>query len=635
MRIILLLSILLFTSQPVFLQAEQLSLNTFPESWSWTSVNTKSVQSQGHWVADRFRFADADHKYTTEDNASLTWEFSGSSLGIRLAGQNTSSYPGTGLPSHGKLSVYLDERFISTIYPAQSGREFVVANGLEDGKHHLKLVHHTDGNAAGVRIEGFFTADQPMGLLSMNVTAELQEYMNDVRFVVSQNGKVIRSTIGRNWLTGRASMLLPPDNTFDLQIEALGWASQRATTNRIRHDVPNTLPPIYLRRHPDTVQYRFRYPRLNNQAIRQPGEQFTARFLGFDTVIREVRLIRKNQQAVFSRVVRFQEDTNNAFYYDRQIDITLPENTPPGVYDLEIDIVGGRRTSTCRSPDSVIVRRNYPENPKFVTFGHLDTSGQYQAEYLRRIADMANIIGADMVLSSNSVNPAYISGALSSLTMPYLVNFGNHQVFGHHRWYGADLGAVTLGPKIMVLNYGLPWHEPVEPVLALLEQHRSKAIKVINAFEHNAPETLLDDYKVALIHDAHGPGDKLMKMGMTPTQRVGKANSESYRVVKFLDGKVTEATYNHHPTAPIPFERDQVSPLRIEKPEPTTAVVINDYQQAFDSAKVTFVVPNGTYSSTKGRIESVSISDDNNWAEIIVVVDVPGNTRTSVSIIHQ
>ncbi|MEC9096669.1 MAG: hypothetical protein VX776_08565, partial [Planctomycetota bacterium] len=238
MRIILLLSILLFTSQPVFLQAEQLSLNTFPESWSWTSVNTKSVQSQGHWIADRFRFADADHKYTTEDNASLTWEFSGSSLGIRLAGQNTSSYPGTGLPSHGKLSVYLDERFISTIYPAQSGREFVVANGLEDGKHHLKLVHHTDGDAAGVRIEGFFTANQPLGLLSMNVTAELQEYMNDVRFVISQNGKVIRSTIGRNWLTGRASILLPPDNTFDLQIEALGWVSQRATTNRIRHDVP-------------------------------------------------------------------------------------------------------------------------------------------------------------------------------------------------------------------------------------------------------------------------------------------------------------------------------------------------------------------------------------------------------------
>ena len=130
-----------------------------------------------------------------------------------------------------------------------------------------------------------------------------------------------------------------------------------------------------------------------------------------------------------------------------------------------------------------------------------------------------------MVLASNSVNAAYLSGALSNLQMPYLINFGNHQVYGHHRWYGPDLGGVNFGSNLFVLNYGLPWHEPIAPVIALLKKHRDASIKVINAFEHNAPAKVLDEFRIALIHDAHGPGDKLMEMGRTPTQRAGKSNS--------------------------------------------------------------------------------------------------------------
>lgn len=614
------------------LAAAPLSHQVFPDGCKWTSVNDTAVIAEGNWTQDRFRFADADHKYTTDDKASLNWSFSAASVAVRLAGQNTSSYPGTGLPAHGKLSVYLDGRLVKVIYPAQQGREFIVANNLEGESHELTLVHSIEAGAAGVRVEGFLTSDSPLGLFSLSVTAELQEYMNDVRFVISNNGSPIRSTIGRNWLTGNASMILPTGASFDVRIEAMGWSSESIKTPKIEPDELNTSSPIYLRRDPKTVSYRFRYPSLNNQAIRKSGESLTARFLGFDTKIDKVRLRRRNGNAVFTRVLPFREDKEAAFYYDRQIEISLPDDTPPGVYDLEVDIIGGRRTSTCRSPSSVVIVKRYPGNPRFVTFGHLDTSGQFQAEYVRRIARMANIIGADMVLASNSVNAAYLSGALSNLQMPYLINFGNHQVFGHHRWYGPDLGGVVFGPDLFVLNYGLPWHEPIKPVVALLEQHRSKRLKVINAFEHNAPNFLLNDYKIAMIHDAHGPGDKLMKMGSTPTQRVGKGNSVSFRIVEFNEGQVSSATYNHHPTAPIPFERDQQCPLRVERETPFKAIVINEYNQSFPRARITLLVPVNEYSVNNGSIQSISISDDGKLAEVIIAIDLSANSRISMEL---
>lgn len=630
---ILFIAMLLFGKTPI--HAETLNHRVFPEQWNWTSVHDQTVVTEGTWVDDRFRFADEAHKYTIDHDATLKWNFTGKAVVVRLAGQNTSSYPGTGLPAHGKLSVFLDGKLVDVIYPAQHGREFIVANDLPEGIHELELKHSAAPNSAGVRIEGFLTAQEPVGLLAIAITGELQEYLNDVRLVVTKDNKIIRSSIERNWLTGNSTIALPAKQSYQLRIEALGWTTQTHKTPTIEANSANNSPPIYLHRDPKTKIYRFRSPQLNNQAIRKPGEQFTARFLGFDTQIKEVRIQRQNSEATFTRVLPFKENKEKAFYYDRQIEVSLPGNTPPGVYDLEIDIIGGRRTSTCRSPSSVVIVSEYPINPRFVTFGHLDTSGQFQAEYLKRITSMANIIGADMVLASNSVNPAYISGALSNLQMPYVVNFGNHQVFGHHRWYGSDLGGVSFGPDIFVLNYGLPWHEPIEPVLAKLEQNRAKSIKVINAFEHNAPTSLLDDFKIALIHDAHGPGDKLMKMGNTPTQRVGKSNSISFRVVEFQNGKVINATYNGHPTAPIPFTREQESPLRINWKTPTEANVINDFEQAFKNAKVTFLVPKATYTTATGRIESTVFSDDGRFAEVTVAVDLNASSKTTITLLPE
>ena len=75
--------------------------------------------------------------------------------------------------------------------------------------------------------------------------------------------------------------------------------------------------------------------------------------------------------------------------------VSLPQDIPPGLYDLSIRVSGSRGDFTRQSPRSVYVVRDYPKDPVFMTFGHLDTQGQYQAEYERRLAEIANLIAPD------------------------------------------------------------------------------------------------------------------------------------------------------------------------------------------------------------------------------------------------
>ena len=92
--------------------------------------------------------------------------------------------------------------------------------------------------------------------------------------------------------------------------------------------------------------------------------------------------------------------------------MTIPADAPSGTYDLEITLVEQRGTHTLTSPRSVSVVQEFSRDPVFVAWGHLDTWGQYQAEYVERLAAIANVLAADMVLVANEGNPAYAAGAL-------------------------------------------------------------------------------------------------------------------------------------------------------------------------------------------------------------------------------
>ena len=602
------------------------------------AINKQRVKQVGNWYESRFRFAKTASLQTEEEKASMEFAFAGSGVAIRLGGHNVPAY---GPPNLGSLVVSVDGATRRTLTPRSLPREFVLARELSPGTHRVRIEHHTgDDDLGGCRIESFLTWNDPRGELRFHVSGDENTHLVDCRAILYRGDTIIRNGLVRNWMTGQCSLTgLPPGNDYLLEVRATGWATARTGKFSIAADKPTELTPIYLRRETATVTHRFRFPRLNQPAIHKPGATFRARFLGFNATIDEVKLTRQIGLAVISRVVPFEEDKSAAYYYDREVVVSLPGDMPPGTYDLTVRVTGGRRTGICRSPRSVFVVPEFPTEPVFVTFGHLDTSAQYQAEYLQRLVTVINVLAPDMVLCSNACNPAYVSGALAKLDMPYVINFGNHQFSGHEAWYGDPVGLIDCGPHVSVLNFGYPWHTNKSKAEALLASRPSTAIRVINAFEANAPLELLDEHEIRMIHDAHGIGKKVMDLGATPTRRIGKINSESFRVVRFRENQVESCTYNGHETAPIPYGRESAPPLSISysrlndgTQSSNSATVTNRLLEAYPNRRVTFVVPAGKYRVTNGRIESQIFSDDSHFHVLAVRVDIPADGSTTIKV---
>lgn len=604
----------------------------------WISaLDDQQIARTGTWAPSRFRFAAVESLQTVEDRAHLTLSFEGTGLSIRLGGHNVPAY---GPPNLGRLVIAIDGKFARTIRPLGTPREVVLAEGLTEGRHRVRVTHRINDKQFGCRIEGFRTWATPRGHLVFRLSGEHNAFLVDARAVLTRGKTVVRDVLVRNWLSGQCGLAgLPPGNDYSLAIQASGWTSQAIAPIQITAGKTHWHPPIYLQRRPETVIHRFRFPRLNQQAIRRPGGTFRARFLGFDTTINAVRLTRRVGPVTISRKVPFEEDLAAKYYYDREVVVTLPADMPVGLYDLSVDITGGRRTGTCRSPRSVHVVAAFPDDPVLVTFGHLDTSAQFQAEYLQRLADIANLVGADMVLSSNACNPAYVSGSLAHLQIPYVVNFGNHQFAGHEAWYGDPVGRIDFGPRISVLNFGHPWHTGTARADRLLGERPKATMKIVNGFEANAPVEFFNRHQVRMIHDGHGTGTKVMDVGTTPTRRIGKSNSISFRVVRFKENRVQTCTYNGHETAPVPFRRDEPSPVQAVFRVPNdgtrsenSVTISNRLKDDFPNGRVTFVVPSGKYTVTNARIESSTPGDDGRHVVLVARVDIPANGQVQVTI---
>ena len=605
----------------------------------WVSVTDEKVVSRsGQWQVARFRFAAKDHLLTTAAGAAIEFQFQGTGLALRLGNHAVPAY---GKPSLGQLRITVDDQQPTLITPQGTALEIIVARNLLAGNHQVKMVHQPAGMGTGCRIEAIRALKQPTGDLQFQVQGEENAFLVDVRAVLTRQNHTIRNTLARNWLNGHCQLVgLPPGDGYQLSVTAAGWQTVQSKPFRIHAGAVRQLPAIFLTRQDETRITSFRFPAMNQPAIRKPGMTFRARFLGFDTEIKTVTLTRRLGTATISRQVEFQEDRAAAFYYDREVSVQLPKDMPPGLYDLSVSVEGGRRTRVCKSPRSVFVVTEFPRNPVFVTFGHLDTSSQYQAEYLGRLANVINLLSPDLVLISNSVNPAYISGALSRLQVPYVINFGNHQFHGHEKWYGSPVGIIDYGPDLCILNFGRPWHVNRDQADAFLTARQQVSCKIINAFEHNAPvKTFLDKHRVNLIHDAHGIGTKVMEIGSTPTRRVGKINSESFRVIRFQGNRVTSCTYLDHETDPIPFAREAKQPLEVvylgavaEKGIVASAEVTNRLRESYPNCHVRFVLPRGDYQVVGGRLVSQVVADDGKHVVITAAVTLPAQQTVRLQI---
>jgi hypothetical protein len=287
-----------------------------------------------------------------------------------------------------------------------------------------------------------------------------------------------------------------------------------------------------------------------------------------------------------------------------------------------------------------VVVSKFPTDPVFVAFGHLDTWGQYQAEYLSRLVAIANVLAPDMVLSSTEANPAYAGGALYDLEVPFVINFGNHRGPEPGPWFGDPVGIVDFGSELAVLNFGRAWDTDTADAAKLLSTRHATRTKIINAFESNAPVSdFLDRHEISLIHYAHGPGPAVAKIGATPTVRVGKVNSESFRVIRFKDQRPISYTYRGHATAPIPFPRGGPAPIRIAYAPANdgthraiTARFENDLDEPFPNARAVFVLLRGSYGVSGGAMEHTVDSDDAQFTVVSVRFDLPAKGSGAITV---
>ena len=121
-----------------------------------------------------------------------------------------------------------------------------------------------------------------------------------------------------------------------------------------------------------------------------------------------------------------------------------------------------------------------------------------------------------------------------------------------------------------------------------------------------------------------------MEIGSTPTRRVGKINSESFRVIRFQGNRVTSCTYLDHETDPIPFGREAKQPLEVvylgavaAKGIVASAEVTNRLRESYSNCHVRFVLSRGDYQVVGGRLVSQVLADDGRHVVMTAAVTLP------------
>ncbi|MBI4622954.1 MAG: hypothetical protein HY736_06965 [Verrucomicrobia bacterium] len=605
----------------------------------WAANDSTRVERSGAWAWTSHRYAATHALATVEDGAALELGYNGRGL---ILGLDTLTPPNNyGPPELGLLEIFVDGVRTRTVRPRAEDREVVLLRSPGDEEHRVRLVHRRDGAGVGCRITGFRVLAAPSGDLAFIVSGGHNGAMIDLRATLTQGGQVVREALLRNWLTGQCRLAgLPPGDGYVLELRAMGWKTWRQEGISIRAGDETALPSVFLPREWDVPADSFKFPALGRPVVCGPQGTFRARFEAHNDEIRGTRLVRQQGPATISRACVFTEDKAAAYYYHREGVVTLPAGLPAGLYDLEVALANQRGPRTMVSRRCVVVVDRFPRDPVFMTFGHLDTWGQYQAEYLARLVVAANLLAPDMVLVSNEANPAYVAGALYGLEIPFVVNFGNHRGPEAGPWFGEPVGIVDFGPELSVLNFGRPWDAGTAEADHFLSARAGVPCKVINAFEPNAPvHEFLDRHRIALIHEAHGPGTVVAKIGATPTIRAGKSNSESFRIIRFKDHRPISYTYRSHAVAPIPFKREAPPPVRVVyEPEndgthaEVTARIENDLEEAFPDARLVFVLPRGDYQIEGGKRERAIVSDDRRFTVLSVRLDLPANGRRTVKV---
>ncbi len=600
------------------------------------------VHRHGEWqmLNDFPRNANKKVLRTSQPDARLSFTFTGRSLVLVLPGTWQDQGPRYGKMPVGGLEIRVGDRLPTFVDLTTSPQNVMIYNNLPGIAHEVIVIPRL-AEGGHVTIDGFKVGDHMFSTLSFRVIGEESASLNDVRAIVSSGGRVVSSTVTRHAHTGECLVTGLQPGTYNLEVHAMGWEPVRR--EGIVIGLPGDslrLETVILRRQERARGhfYGIVWPNRGRTAFLMPGDTFDA-FCRNGTGAKVLSAALKT--AHLKVPLEVVDPEIDRYYYENTVRLRLPEELPRGLYDLEVHIIKneGEEGYPVLAPQAVQVRDELGEAFYLVGFGHTNTWGQVTAEWMGELAEVINLINPEFVLISNEVNWAYLAGALSKLRVPYFITTGNHCYPNYEIFYGARLSVFDCGP-IRGVNVGPIWAENWPAVRRAFDDRPDATIRLINTYEPNVPvEDLLDVYGVRLIHDAHGPGDRIDQWGTTPTWRVGKTNSNSFRLIRFRDGHVVSATYQDDAVEPIPFPRSGSLPLIVTfngandgTNRELTAEIINKYDETFENAEVQFIMAKGEYTTSRGRITQQYNSSDTTRTIVHVAVEVEPTSIQQITV---
>jgi len=616
------------------------------------SVFDPRVQREGEWALQEKRLsgfrrslmpaaADATLELTFEGEAvSLlrgspwrAWPTSaGQAFGVR--GDDVVPRPASAI--RGSLVVGIDGGKSRRFGLRNAPVEIPLADNLAPGPHRLKLIFP---QRSRLTVIGFRATHGPRGAVSLKVTADAQDYLNDVSVGIHRDGELIDRRLARNPNTGDLLVWGLPPGRYDLHLCALGWQDAWLRDVRVEAGSTTRLPDCHLAADPLALpRGSIAQPNRGYPAYTKPGELLpvvqSGRAEAADFKAALVSSWREYVAAVESATF----DADNSQW---RLGVRVPTDVSDGLYHLRMSHSMGTDQAVC----AVAVRRQIGPTFRVVKFGHMDTWTQRNAEYLRLLVELTNLIHPDLLLVGNEVNWQYVAGALAACEVPYMTTSGNHSLPGFERYFGPAVGWIRAG-DVFIANSCGRWRDQADELEAAFAHAAGARYRILQGFEYDLPAELARKLDVDFYAFGHGfsnqSADQRDEQGSAaglPWLHLGK---EFHLVtIDLATGKATAAGVGtslsgmavkypiprHEPWSPVVFDPPADGRAGIVR-----ATVRNPLTVALDSARVRFVMPAGAYAPSVGRVVRSTLSVDGKQTEVIVEVDVPARSTVEVTL---
>lgn len=533
-----------------------------------------------------------------------------------------------------RLRVRVDDRPWQELALATARAETIVAENLPAGKHTL-VVEPVGGLAV---VEAFRVSSQPLaGFFGTVVAEDYSENLTDVRVDLFQGDQLVRTDYVRQPRTGGVEVFGLSAGDYRVRIRAAGWIEQTLPSVTIkgpgqRLDVGVIVLHRDLRVGGSDGQDR-PGPRFGHSLCVTPGATFTAG-VNLPTLPIKKALLQSRFKSVALPVIEARKYPLGRWNSAGEATFQLPKDIPWDMYDLVLSFDTKLGEVKRVAGQAVCVRESLPAEFHVAGCGHMNTWGQQTAEYLTRVAEVAELAGARTLLIANEVNPAYIAGALMDLRIPYVVCAGNHTMPRWSDFYGASSRAVDDGP-MRIVTFGRWPYESWGEVERLFQARAQASNRIIVCYESFAPTALMREQKISLLFDAHSD-DAHPERDAIPerTFRMRAPTQETLRWIPMTHQGIAPAAKTNSDVPVLTVPRTGAAPLRVEFAERTdgsasrqVATITNETETVFLRGRVRLVLRRGAYQSDQGKVLQAFDADDGTRTVLDLEVAIPAHSK--------